>query len=177
MGNTLIALNPTSKSVFFTCRTINKTMQTISGSTVCAAAHSDCASGDALSGAFAKLGSAASLGVVLGPLMGAAMLGRGFTPSAVYYMQVFSGLIHSVLLAAFLQETLPTNERAPCSGLKNPFAFLKLFQRGKKLSLLCASCGFSCFADGGNLNDIEQIWIANDVTDMGLFANSLYLLR
>ena len=104
IGNTMIALNPTSKAVFFVCRTINKTMQTVSGSTVCAAALSDCASGDDLSVAFSRLGSAASLGVVLGPLMGAAMLGRNFTPSAVYWMQVGSGLIHSLLLVGFLQE-------------------------------------------------------------------------
>eukprot|EP01047_Picozoa_sp_COSAG01_P096566 COSAG01_NODE_27045_length_696_cov_0.973199_2_plen_47_part_01 len=31
---------------------------------------------------------------------------------------------------------------------------------------MSASCGLACFADGGNLNDIEQMWIANDVTDM-----------
>ena len=65
--------------------------------------------------------------------------------------------------------------------------------------MLCASCGLACFADGGNLNDIEQMWIKNEcerthtrlsslllavlltrsslcsVVDMGLSANSVYL--
>ena len=122
-------------------------------------------------------------GVVTGPLMGAFMLGRGYSATAVYYMQVISGAAHSLLLLLFLQETLPTDQREPFRGFRcasnelsgscghchhtrlrgrNPFAFTTLFRRGRKLSMLCASCGLACFADGGNLNDIEQMWIKNE---------------
>jgi len=52
--------------------------------------------------------------------------------------------------------------RVYCVWRSNPFAFTTLFRRGRKLSMLCASCGLACFADGGNLNDIEQMWIKNE---------------
>jgi hypothetical protein len=52
------------------------------------------------------------------------------------------------------------------AGFKSPLSFLELFRHGRQLGLMSASCGLACFADGGNLNDIEQMWIANDVTDM-----------
>eukprot|EP01045_Picozoa_sp_COSAG04_P040458 COSAG04_NODE_11831_length_685_cov_1.472696_1_plen_165_part_01 len=61
-GNLLTALFPRSIPMFCVMRVLNRTLATMSGSTVCAAALSDCASGDALSVAFARLGSAASLG-------------------------------------------------------------------------------------------------------------------
>ena len=57
-------------------------------------------------------------GVVTGPLMGAFMLGRGYSATAVYYMQVISGAAHSLLLLLFLQETLPTDQREPFRGFR-----------------------------------------------------------
>ena len=50
--------------------------------------------------------------------MGAFMLGRGYSATAVYYMQVISGAAHSLLLLLFLQETLPTDQREPFRGFR-----------------------------------------------------------
>ena len=175
VSNLLSALFPTNMPLFAVLRVVSKALATLSGSTVCAAALSDCAKGDALSAASARLGSCASLGVVIGPLMGTAMLGRGMPVTSVYLVQSIAGFAHAAIVASLINETLPVSERRPFVGFTNPFSFLKLFQNGKKLGLMSASCGLACFADGGNLNDIEQMWIANDVMDMGLRANSLYL--
>jgi DHA1 family tetracycline resistance protein-like MFS transporter len=175
IGNLCCALFPTNTALFAITRVLGKAMATLSGSTVCAAALSDLATGDALSSAFARLGSCASLGVVAGPLIGTAMLTRGMSVTSVYLAQAIAGFFHTAIVAILIRETLPREERRPFAGFKNPFSFLQLFTRGRKLRLMCLSCGFACFADGGNLNDIEQMWIANDVVDMGLNANSLYL--
>jgi len=48
-------------------------------------------------------------------------------------------------------ESLPFYKVTPISN------FLPELLVATELGLLCASCGFSCFADGGNLNDIEQV--------------------
>jgi hypothetical protein len=34
---------------------------------------------------------------------------------------------------------------------------LRLFRSGRCLRLAALSCGFGCFADGANLNDIDQV--------------------
>ena len=39
--------------------------------------------------------------------------------------------------------------------------------------MLCASCGLACFADGGNLNDIEQMWIKNEYETIHTRLSSL----
>lgn len=175
IANLCCALFPTNVELFAVTRVIAKAMGTLSGSTICAAALSDVASGDALSNAFARLGSCASLGVCVGPLIGTAMLSRGVSVSSCYFMQAIAGFFHSMVVAILIRETLPSGERRPFLGFKNPLSFLKLFTSGRPLRLMSLSCGFACFADGANLNDIEQMWIANDVVDMGLNANSLYL--
>ena len=63
--------------------------------------------------------------------------------------------------------------RVYCAWRSNPFAFTTLFRRGRKLSMLCASCGLACFADGGNLNDIEQMWIKNEYETIHTRLSSL----
>eukprot|EP01052_Picozoa_sp_SAG31_P009996 SAG31_NODE_535_length_14348_cov_11.339603_19_plen_101_part_00 len=90
---------------------------------------------------------------MLGPLMGAALLARGFGPRAVFLMQSLSGAVHLLLLKLFMRETLPPGQRAKFRGFVTPFAFAKLFRQGRQLGLLSASCGAACFADGANLND------------------------
>ena len=175
IANLCCAIFPTNIPLFAITRVIAKAMITLSGSTVCAAALSDLASGDALSNAFAQLGSCASLGVCVGPLIGTAMLSRGVSVTSCYFVQAMAGFLHTMIVAVLIRETLPRDERRPFVGFKNPFSFVKLFTCGRPLRLMSLSCGFACFADGGNLNDIEQMWIANDVADMGLTANSIYL--
>lgn len=175
IANLCCALFPTNVPLFAVTRVVAKAMITLSGSTVCAAALSDLASGDALSNAFARLGSCASLGVCVGPLIGTAMLSHGVSITSCYFVQAMAGLIHTMVVVVLIRETLPREDRRPFVGFKNPFSFLQLFTSGRPLRLMSLSCGFACFADGGNLNDIEQMWIANDVVDMGLTANSIYL--
>jgi MFS family permease len=116
IGNLLASLFPSNLPLFACTRVICKAMATLSGSTVCAAALSDCASGDALSVAHARLGSCASLGVVLGPLMGTAMLGRGMAVTSVYLVQSLAGFLHAAIVAFLIRETLPRSDRRPFLG-------------------------------------------------------------
>ena len=39
----------------------------------------------------------------------------------------------------------------------HPPGMLRLFRSGRCLRLAALSCGFGCFADGANLNDIDQV--------------------
>jgi MFS family permease len=201
----LVAAFPRNRALFLLCRTLSKALGTLSGSTICSAALSDCASGDELSTASGRLGSAACTGVIFGPLLGAALLARGFGARAVYALQTVSFAIQSVIVVLLLPETLQVRvnsllalsctanvavlarltlrtlqrrpgEKRPAVRFVNPLSFTRLFAHGRKLGLLSASAGFACFVDGSNLNDIEQMWIKEDVPDMGIGSNSLYLM-
>jgi MFS family permease len=181
VGNLLIALNPRRRALFFVLRAVGKTLQTLSGSTITMAALSDCATGEQLTAWSAWLGSAACAGVIVGGLLETTILlctptsGSAAAASrAVYLFMSALGLGHTLLLALFLRETLPPSQRstAPLT-FQTPFDMLQLFCRGRTLRLASLSCGFACFADGSNLNDIDQMWIKQDVHDMGTLANSV----
>ena len=177
--NALIALQPSARTLFFCLRTAGKTLSTLSGSTVCSAAISDCVEGDELSIANARQGAAVGLGVVVAPLLGNLVLSCGFAPRVVYWCQALSSVAHTLTIGYFLQETLDHKEQRKHAKIPlrfvNPLQFIRLFTSGRKLALMSASSGLACFADGGNLNDIEQMWIRTDVHDMGLGLNSVYL--
>lgn len=178
LGNFLIAMNPNNRLAFAVLRVIGKTLQTLSGSTTSMAALSDCASGDRLTFWSAWLGSAACVGVILGGWIETAILAvRGVDATQTVFLTMSAmGAVHTLMVALFLKETLPLDERkTDPPRFQSPLGMFKLFTNGQALRLAALSCGFACFADGANLNDIDQMWIKSDVDDMGMAANSVYL--
>ena len=158
------------------CAQVGKSVQTLSGSTTSMAALADCAKGERLTVWSAYVSSAACTGVILGGLLETAILLRGYTARATYAFMSACGLAHTLIVLALLRETLPPSQRSSeRSSFKSPLGCFKLFRHGSRLRLAALSCAFGNFADGANLNDIDQMWIKQDVTDMGLKANSVYL--
>ena len=142
------------------------------------AALSDCASGDRLTFWSAWLGSAACVGVILGGWIETAILAvKGVDATQTVFLTMSAmGAVHTLMVALFLKETLPREERKKDPPrFQSPLGMFKLFTKGRALRLAALSCGFACFADGANLNDIDQMWIKSDVDDMGMAANSVYL--
>jgi hypothetical protein len=76
----------------------------------------------------------------------------------VYLTMSAMGAVHTAMVALLLQETLPKEERkADPPRFQSPLGMFKLFSNGRSLRLAALSCSFACFADGANLNDIDQV--------------------
>ena len=159
--------------VAFLQRVASQSLSTVSGSTLCLAAISDCASGDQLSSALGSLGSFTGLGVIVGPLLTTVIM-RPFAESrhvAVSFAVRAAVSAFAVLyIAVRMPETLPLSKRRPARlSTANPLNFLRLFAGGgvggsrRTLRRLCAAIGIASLMEGKMTNDTVMLTLRENV--------------
>lgn len=173
ISNALIALRPSNYWLWVVLRVLDDVLTTLSGSTTSFAAISDCASGEDLAVATARLGTFIGLGVALGPLLGDSIFIK-FGYRMVYASKVAVALIH-LLFVSTLPETLPKVERRPFASFISPFSFTELFRNGPCLRKLCSTGGLQQLVGAKNVNDLEQIWFV-DVVQMPVALTTVYVI-
>jgi MFS family permease len=168
VGNTLVALNPTSLPLVAVNRCLTWSLITLSGSVTGGAAIADCSdAGGDLAINLSRFFSMFGIGVVVGPLVGGVILSRTGSPRFVYAARaVVAGieLLHDVvtireplgLRERLLQ--LPPPKRPTVTGLVNPFGFLKVFQR-RSLGCLVAATWLTATTEAKNTTDVFQLWL------------------
>lgn len=143
----------------------------LSGSPQCAASLSDLHDDPrALGSAFGQLGSSAGIGVMVGPLVGSAMLWvSGGRAAAVYAAAMVLGLAQYTMVRLAYVESLMASKRTRVDQLTiaNPLKFLRLFQGAKGLprtaGILALGAALQCFAEAKNLSNINQIYNSANV--------------
>mmetsp|Transcript_63374 Transcript_63374/g.151243 ORF Transcript_63374/g.151243 Transcript_63374/m.151243 type:complete len:449 (+) Transcript_63374:99-1445(+) len=100
----LVALNP-STAVLLMERTFSDMMRTLGGTTMAYACLSDLYKDEAYTAALGKVNAATGLGIVLAPLLGLVAMGKGENPRRAYILSAALAAVHTVIGAAFLEET------------------------------------------------------------------------
>lgn len=175
---TAVFLKPSTLTI--AAERISGACTTIGGSTSCAAALADILSDSKqLSQAYSSLGTAAGLGVILGPLVGAYAIGSSGNPRRAFAAgAVLSGL-QLALVSSQIPETLRPENRKPFAGKElmaaiNPLTVTKLFMNGPVVATLVSVASLQCFCEGKSISDLNVYYLLNEAkfTDA---KRSLYL--
>jgi len=124
--------------------------------------------GDSLKGASfakanAKLGVAAGISVMMGPLLTRLMMSRT-SPRYCYLVSSLLAGISFAHLVAHFEESLPRERRKELQlSSMQPLSFLKLM-RSRVLSRLMISTGLQTFTEGRNVTDIVSIHLLNHLS-------------
>jgi MFS family permease len=146
---------------------------TLGGSTTCSSALADIVDDpQELGQAYALFGTAAGLGVMIGPLFGAFMnrtLGRllGTGAKTAYLAGAVVSAVQLGLSITQIEESLDVKDRSPMritnfSSLLqaiNPLGFLQLFSNGKTLATLVTVGALQCFCEGKCISDLNQTYM------------------
>jgi len=175
---TLVVLRPSTLTIAI--ERISGACTTIGGSTSCSAALADILSDTKeLSQAYSMLGTAAGLGVIIGPMLGAYAIGRSGNPRRAFAAgAVLSGL-QLALVSSQIEEPLRPENRKPPPGKEllaaiNPLTVTKLFMNGPVVATLVSVASIQCFCEGKAISDLNVYYLLNEAkfTDA---KRSLYL--
>ena len=150
---------------------------TLGGSTTCGSALADIVEDPKeLGQAYALMGTAAGLGVMIGPLFGAlvnrvfgTMLGTG--QRTAYLAGAVVSTVQLAVVMTQMEESLEVQDRTPldiqdASSLMaaiNPLGFLNLFTNGTTLATLVGVGALQCFCEGKCISDMNQIYMMQQV--------------
>jgi len=147
-------------------RIISGAATTLSGTTSSSSALSDiCPTSTSLSLATAQLGTAAGLGVLLGPQLGNAIASRRGARQALLAGVAISA-IQFVLVFATVKESNPPGKR-PAESTKvvpakqnNPLNFLQILTKDKGLCGLITVAAMQCCVEGKVISDMNTFYIS-----------------
>lgn len=159
----LVAYNPSLFNIVWE-RIVDGAVTTLAGSTTTCAALSDLYSGKALGLSFAKLGSAAGIGALMGSFVSGRLLAAGVKPTMIFRGAALFASLQWCIDAALLHETLPKLERStkPLSP-PNPLKALKLLEGSRGLKTLVAVAVLQCMPEGKNISDLLVAYQMNHV--------------
>lgn len=141
---------------------------TIGGSTACSAALADIVEDPKeLSRAYASLGTATGLGVIIGPMVGAAAIGRSGRPQRAFAAGAVCSMLQLALISSQIQESLAPHLRKSLPGKEmlsamNPLSVLKLYVNGPIVAALVSIAGLQCFCEGKAISDLNVYYLLND---------------
>lgn len=138
------------------------------------AAVSDVLEGTAYAQFQAKMGMAAGLGVIIGPLLGKVIMAK----LHVKYCFLASSVVSSCALVHMglnFKETLPLEKRKPLQnvfGEMQPLSFLKVMKQSNALNRLMWVTGLQTATEGRNITDLVNVYLAQDLKwDWGSINN------
>ena len=172
----LVFLKPSLTTVALE-RCLGGATTTLGGSTTCGSTLADLVEDpQELGQSYALMGTAAGLGVMIGPLFGAfvnqvigPILGTG--ERTAYLAGALVSSIQLGIVMTQIDETLHLKDRKPLeitnvpSLMKalNPLGFLNLFSNGKTLATLVTVGALQCFCEGKCVSDMNQIYMMQQV--------------
>jgi MFS family permease len=139
-------------------RVIGGSITTVSGTTTCSASLGDLLSGPDLSSAYGQLGSAAGLGVLIGPLISGSILSMSGEVKYTYLSGALIALGQGIYNAQNFEETLVLEKRKEFSwDTCNPLSFTKIFSGDPVVAKLSLIAGLQCFPEGKSLADMNMM--------------------
>lgn len=130
----------------------------ISGATSCTAALSDLLSGQELASAFSTQLAVSGFSVMVGPLIGSALISR---TGSMYAPFVAAAAMAGVMLLGdyfFIEETLDPKKRKPFKGIANPLNMSNIFLSGDAtLTTLVSSCALNFALEPKNLSVLNTM--------------------
>lgn len=130
----------------------------ISGATCCTAALSDLLSGQELAAAFSTQLAVSGFSVMVGPLIGSALISR--TGSLYAPFVAAAAMAGGMLLGdyLFIEETLGSEKRKPFAGVANPLNMSNIFLSGDaSLTTLVSSCALNFALEPKNLSVLNTM--------------------
>lgn len=149
-------------------RVLSGAATTIGGSTACSSALADVVEDPKeLGRAYASLGTATGLGVIIGPLLGGFAIGRSGSPKRAFAAGSLLAAAQLLLVSSRIQETLPLAQRKslPSEDMLravNPMTVLKLFGNGQVVATLVSVSALQCFCEGKSVSDLNTYYLLND---------------
>lgn len=142
---------------------------TIGGSTACSSALADIYIDDPkeLGQAYATLGTATGLGVIVGPMIGGLAIGKSGSPQRAFAAGSLLSALQLALVTRHIKEPmLPSDRKAlPTSEMLaavNPLSIFKLFSNGPVVALLVSISALQCFCEGKSISDLNTYYLLND---------------
>mmetsp|Transcript_130088 Transcript_130088/g.277910 ORF Transcript_130088/g.277910 Transcript_130088/m.277910 type:complete len:437 (-) Transcript_130088:199-1509(-) len=164
----LVLVRPSQLSIALE-RIFSGACTTIGGSTACSSSLADIIDDPAeLGRAYASLGVATGLGVVLGPIIGAFAIGRFGNPRRAFAAGAALSALQLALVSGSLEETLAPSLRRPLGSSKeiltaiNPLSVLSLFTNGRVVATLVSTAAIQCFCEGKSLSDTNTYYLLNE---------------
>jgi len=173
----LTFMNPGSLYQTSAEHVVCKACSTLSQTTACSAAITDvlrdrldskdeavaAAAKRTMSAEFAKMGSMAGLGVIVGPLLAGRVMKAFGSFRHAFLLGAASGMAQLLYVYLFVKETLPLARRKPFDiSSVNPLSFTRLFTGTPALRKLAIVGALQCFAEGKNTVAVEQVYLKAD---------------
>lgn len=143
-------------------------LSTVSGSTLCSAVLPDVFVDEAeRAAASVQLGACAGVGVILGPMVGGALMAGGGGAPGCFGAAAALAALQLAMVSQAMPETLPPGPRRHAVDWANavsPLAFTKLSKGGENATLrkLALILGLQCVPEGKNISDLNQIYLSEE---------------
>jgi DHA1 family tetracycline resistance protein-like MFS transporter len=139
-------------------RIVGGSITTVSGTTTSCAALGDLLSGPDLSAAYGQLGSAAGLGVLIGPFLAGSVLSMTKDVRHTYLLGAMIAMVQGIYNGIHFEETLTEDKRKEFSwDTCNPLSFVKIFTGDPTVAKLSLVAGLQCFPEGKSLADMNMM--------------------
>ena len=163
----LVCMYP-SKVTIAAERVLTGATMTIGGSTTCASSLADTIDDTVeLGRAYASMGTSAGLGVMIGPVIGALVVGSTKNARRAYAAAALLSALQIGVSSSFIRESLRPEQRKTVNATDlatavNPLGVLSLFQYGPVVATLVSVASIQCFCEGKSISDLNTYYTMND---------------
>lgn len=163
----LVCMYP-SKVTIAAERVLTGATMTIGGSTTCASSLADTIDDTVeLGRAYASMGTSAGLGVMIGPVIGALVVGSTKNARRAYAAAALLSALQIGVSSSFIRESLRPEQRKTVKATDlatavNPLGVLSLFQYGPVVATLVSVASIQCFCEGKSISDLNTYYTMND---------------